>query len=101
MDKIRAIITYAKEWEMEGRTGITIEYLMTDNFNNKANDDGSKGCRFCKESISVSNHQNIKMIPGLYDMFFDLKTQNGKPTLKLSTINFVSGIYEQPKEKAV
>lgn len=94
----RGIVIYAKAWSFiddesgEAKEGITIEYLMSDSMKPVRNEDGSRGLKFCKQSVSLDKIDSIKEVPGLYDMSFVLKSVRGKPELKLDSLTFVSSV---------
>lgn len=86
----RCFVFYAKPWEMEGRKGLSIEYLITDNLNPCEDMEGAKGVRHCKESVPIECQNRIKKIPGWYDLGYILKTgAKGKPQLKVNDLKYV------------
>lgn len=99
MDKVKAIVFFANTWSMTDehtgiiREGLTIEYVMTDKLspvNN--NEDGSLGYRTIKESINIANANQIKKVPGIYEMTYGFTVRQGRPVMKLQEIKFVSEV---------
>lgn len=94
----RGIVIYANAWSFiddksgETKEGITIEYLMSDSMKPVRNEDGSRGFKLCKQSVSLDRIDSIKEVPGVYDMSFVLKSVRGKPELKLDGLTFVSSV---------
>lgn len=101
MDKVRALVTFANAWSMEDerthkfKEGITVEYLMCESLKPVENENGSLGVRHCKESIPVSQSQNIKYVPGYYDLVYSMQPgSKGKPELKLTSLEFIEQVIE-------
>lgn len=99
MEAIKGIIIYTRPWNMEDektgevRDGISVEYLLAENLNPVVNDDGSKGVRHCKDSISLDKADSIKQVPGLYNLNFGFKPgARGKVTIKLDDIKYLGPV---------
>lgn len=98
MDKVRAIILFAKTWSMTDentgkfREGMTIEYLMSGDLKPIANEDGSLGYRSIRESINISKAKKIERVPGVYDVTFGYTVVKGRPVMKLIDIDYVSEV---------
>lgn len=98
MDAI-GIITYSKPWNMtDDRTGqmkqgVSIEYLACDKLTPVINDDGSRGVRHCKESISTELLTKIIAVPGMYKLDWGMKPgSKGKMEVKLVDIEYVGTV---------
>jgi hypothetical protein len=99
MEKVRAIVTYAKPWEMEDektgkmRSGLTVEFYATEALTPVENDDDSYGYRSSKESLPKDCLRKIKEVPGLYELTMTLQAgAKQKLQLKLSDLDFVESI---------
>lgn len=94
-----ALVIYAKPWAMkddvtqELRSGISIEYLATDNLRPVQLLDGTKGMRRCKDSIPVELAQMITEVPAYYVFDYTMKANaKGVPELKVQGLEFLSYI---------
>lgn len=98
MEKVRGVVVFANPWNMvdentgKQREGVTLQYIMADNMLPVVNDDGSKGVKYCQESITSDKLPNIQSVPGIYDLEFAIKPSKGKMTLKLENLKFVSPV---------
>lgn len=99
MKQVRAIVTYAKPWEMEDertgklRKGLTVEFLITESLLPVENEDESYGYRSSKESLPVECLKKIREIPGLYELSFTLTAgAKQKMVTKLANIDFVESV---------
>lgn len=102
MEGVKCLLTFANAWEMidkatgELRSGLTIEYLMTQNMKPVVNDDGSKGYRHARETLGLDKLSKIKDVPGYYELRFGYKVgSNGKPILKIADLDFVGPVLEE------
>jgi len=98
MDKVKAIVLFAKPWRFvdentgQVKEGITVEYVMTDNLVPVNNEDGSVGYEHVRQTLHVDNAKKIEKVPGIYDMTFGYTVIKGRPVMKLQTLKFVSEV---------
>lgn len=80
--------------------GISVVYLPTDSLYPVNNDNGSKGTRPAKGTLSQSVLSDLVMVPGIYDAELDLNIgSDGRPGLRLKSVNFLSVIdIAEPKK---
>lgn len=72
-------------------SGITVQYLLTDNLSPHSEDNSKLGYKSTKASISQELFGCLVSVPGIYECGFGLKTNgNGKPELKLEAIKFIN-----------
>lgn len=73
--------------------GISVVYLPTDNFYPVNNDNGSKGTRPAKGTVSRTLLSDFVAVPGIYDAELEVNIgSDGRPGLRLKSLNFVSVI---------
>lgn len=92
---IKGIITFAKGYLVaEGgvtNEGITINYLMADNFAPCENSkDGSLGFKFSKSSLPVDRKHKLVAVPGYYNLKCEMGVgSDGKPVLKPIDVDLI------------
>lgn len=103
--KAPVVLLYARPWEMadevtkETRSGVSIQYIMTDTLVPAASDE-SMGYPVTKESITVECSGGLKEVPGIYDAELELKAQGGKNVLHVCGLEFISVLQSaQPPAK--
>lgn len=101
MEKVRALVVFTNPWQVEDdrthqvKTGIKVHYLMCESLQPITNENESKGIRPQEESIPVTQSENIKYVPGYYDLCFSMQPgSKGKPQLKLTSLEFVEQVIE-------
>lgn len=93
---IKALVTYAKGYLVaEGgvtNEGITINYLMADNFSPCVNPkDGSLGFKFSKSSLPVDRKNKLIAVPGYYNLKCEMGVgSDGKPVLKPIDLDLIN-----------
>lgn len=87
---VTGIILSARPWEMEDevtkevRRGVSVQYVLNPNLDPVDNEDGVKGILVGKSSMPLKEFKSLTVVPGVYDMHFDITIKGGKPGLKLS-----------------
>ncbi len=79
----------------DGLDGVSVEYLFFgengEQVESKVTPDGTCGTRRGKVFMPPETAQKVSWVPGIYDGSFEMTvTSEGKPTLKLTDIDFVS-----------
>lgn len=100
MNDVIGLVTFANPnpWVMidentgKKTEGNSIEYLVIDSLKPVENEDGSKGYKFCKESLPTDKACNIKTVPAYYKLTFGFKNVKGKLQLKLEDIEYLSEV---------
>lgn len=94
--KLKAIINFAKPYRVaEGGTtneGITLNYLVTDSFKPYEDEvSQAQGFKSTKSSLPLSQMENLKAIPGQYELECELGVgSNGQPQLKPVNVTFLN-----------
>lgn len=93
MSICKGVLVHAKPYSFQEdngllRQGVSIQYLLTENL--EPYDEGSeKGYKICKESLNLSEWDNINAVPAVYDFEFKLVPgANNKPVLRVQTVKF-------------
>lgn len=100
MDEMKILVMFVQELDIpaqEGRnalSGTSVEYFFFGNngelVSPKLCVDGTVGMRRGKSFLPPESIRKISYIPGVYDGVFEMTVgSNGKPTLKLTDLNFV------------
>lgn len=100
MDKMKILVMFAHELDIpasEGRDalrGTSIEYFFFGESGEMVQPklcvDGTVGMRRGKSFLSPEMIHHVSYIPGIYDGTFEMQVgSNGKPTLKLTDLNFI------------
>lgn len=100
MDKMKILVMFVQKLDIaaeEGRDalhGTSVEYFFFgengEMVSPKLCVDGTVGMRRGKSFLSPDAIRNISYVPGVYDGVFEMTVgSNGKPTLKLTGLNFV------------
>lgn len=91
----KILLLHARPWELtdeetrQKRSGVSIQYVMTDNLTPNVNaDTGELGYSVTKESISVEAAKALVDVPGIYDAEFMLRGKAGKNVLVVSSLTF-------------
>ena len=100
MMKANVIVLYARQWSMpiEGtnqvRSGVSVHYLMTDTLAPLPVNEGEEAVEFgyqpCKQSISLDQAKDLKLVPGIYEADLELRASKGQNIMALSKLNFLS-----------
>lgn len=92
--KSNIILLYSRPFEMEDEKtkkinrGVSVQYLMTEKIL-PVETDQDKGFKVNKGSLDFLKQSQLIKVPGLYEAFFDLKTNgNGKPELVITDLDF-------------
>lgn len=97
------VLLYARPWEMtdevtkETRSGVSIQYMMTDTLIPAASDE-NMGYPVTKESITVECAEGLKEVPGIYEAELELKAQGGKNVLHVCGLEFISALWSSHPE---
>lgn len=102
MDSQRIMVTYVSEYNMKNDDGqqvegCTVNYFFFgqngENFKGMTNEKGAIGFQRAKCSIDISQRAQFPKVPGIYDASFIMSVgSDGKPVLKLSTIDFIGDV---------
>ena len=74
------------------KSGVSLEYLLTSDLRPVVNQDGSKGYRHIKESVPVEMFSRVKSVPAVYKVNFAMSVSKGKPSMKISDLEYVGEI---------
>ncbi len=93
------ILLGAKPWSMTDektgqiREGISLHYVMSDNLKDFVDTQNQmRGYQPVKQSISMSEQDKLKEVPGIYSGDFSLKSTQGKTILALNHLEFIGPV---------
>ena len=105
--KMQIILLYAGLYKViDERTGVvnegvTCNYYFNTDLSAEDNANGTKGTRPAKSSMPPEVFWQIKKAPALYDAEFIMSIgSDGKPVLKISSLEFISEIALTPAMSA-
>jgi hypothetical protein len=81
------VVTYANEWDFEGRRGSTIHYMTA-----TVKEESAIGSQVVKATADHRLFGMLEQVPGIYEMTFVSGGRAGKPSLKLNGIDFVEPV---------
>jgi hypothetical protein len=94
--KQEAIVTYVRSYNFPDEktkrevSGVSIEYLITDNLNPVAEGE-AKGVRISSDILPYEKRDNIGAVPGKYEISFTMQpSKSGKPQLRIADVKFIS-----------
>lgn len=101
MNKMKIMVFYTNYLDMPARdgrdamSGVSVEYLFFgengEQVESKVSVDGTCGTRRGKSFMDPAAANKVSYVPGIYDGTFEMTVSaDGKPTLKLTDIDFVS-----------
>lgn len=97
----RCIILYAMPYSITDETtgevneGISTTYLPTAQLTPVIHDDGSLGIATCKQSLPSAWLPKLSVVPGAYDIDFEMRSKQGKPVLVPVDVKFVAPVTVQ------
>ena len=102
MDTQKIMVTYVSEYNMKNEDGQQVDGCTVNYFffgengemlKGMTNEKGAIGFQRAKCSIDISQRAQFPKVPGIYDASFIMAVgSDGKPVLKLSTIDFIGDV---------